>query len=314
MKSKENPNNTTLDTDYTKEIINLLKKAAYSKSVSQVFNDFLEMGAIAIANTVDFTHREEREKRYLELINSYDKRHQDLFPEMLAQLVLALDEKAQTTGAEDILGIIFHDLELHSVYSGQFFTPPHISDFMASITCGETIPNIEERGYITVCEPCCGSGVMITSFCKAMKENNLDYQRQLVVTAVDIDLKCVHMTYLQLALYGVPAVVIHGNSLTCEEFSRWYTPVYILHGWIWRRQCGIATTFCVEDEMIKRGLDPMYAAFRQIEALTPTDAESTESVELAENPVEKIVATEKISHTVKLREFGEQINLFDDGE
>ena len=42
------------------------------------------------------------------------------------------------------------------------------------------------------------------------------------------------MCYLQLALYGIPAVVVHGNSLTLEEWSRWYTPVYILEGWGWR--------------------------------------------------------------------------------
>jgi hypothetical protein len=244
--------NNDSDTDHKKEIISLLKQAAYSKSVSQVFNDFLEMAAISVANSVDFTHRDEREKRYLSIINSYEKRHQELFPEMLAKLVLALDEKAQTVGTEDILGVIFHELELHDVYKGQFFTPHHVSDFMAEITCGdESQTAIQEQGYITACEPCCGSGVMVLSFCKSMKKNNLSYQNQLVVTAVDIDIKCVHMTFLQLALYGVPAVVIHGNSLTCEEFSRWYTPIYLLNGWIWRQRCGIASKFCVEGTEIQ---------------------------------------------------------------
>lgn len=51
--------------------------------------------------------------------------------------------------------------------------------------------------------------------------------------ATDIDLKCVYMCYLQLSLYGIPAVVIHGNTLTLEEWSRWFTPVYIAHGWVW---------------------------------------------------------------------------------
>ena len=32
------------------------------------------------------------------------------------------------------------------------------------------------------------------------------------------------MAYIQLSLYGIPAVVIHGNTLTMETWSHWYTP------------------------------------------------------------------------------------------
>ena len=42
------------------------------------------------------------------------------------------------------------------------------------------------------------------------------------------------MAYLQLSLYGIPAVIIHGNTLTDEEWSRWYTPVYMVNGWAMR--------------------------------------------------------------------------------
>ena len=44
------------------------------------------------------------------------------------------------------------------------------------------------------------------------------------------------MAYLQLSLYGIPAVIIHGNSLTNEEWSRWYTPVYMVEGWPFRER------------------------------------------------------------------------------
>jgi hypothetical protein len=63
----------------------------------------------------------------------------------------------------------------------------------------------------------------------------------MVVTAVDVDLKCVYMTYLQLALYGIPALVICGDTLLAKEYSRWHTPVYILDGWQWKQECGITT-------------------------------------------------------------------------
>ena len=75
---------------------------------------------------------------------------------------------------------------------------------------------------------------MVLGFARAMLEKEMNYCTQLVVLATDIDLKCVYMCYLQLSLYGIPAVVIHGNTLTLEEWSRWFTPVYIAHGWAWR--------------------------------------------------------------------------------
>jgi len=309
MAAQKKSNVSVLDSDgHKNEIIKLIKQAAYSKAVYQVFNDFVEMAAISIANTVDFVDYKKRESRYLDLINSYDKRYQELFPEMLGHLVLALEDKAQTTGPEDILGPIFHELELHSKYKGQFFTPQHISDFMALVTCGDDMQStIEEKGYIDMCEPCCGSGVMILSFCKAMKQSNLSYANQLVVTAVDIDEKCVHMTFLQLSLYGVPAVVIHGNSLTTEEWSRWYTPFYILNGWIWRARCGITTKFCAKDEAIKCETEPMYAAFRAMESLMPNAPFENETIKTTQTITEKTKMIEILP-----QKFGDQISLFDE--
>lgn len=39
------------------------------------------------------------------------------------------------------------------------------------------------------------------------------------------------MTYLQLALLHVPAIVVHGNALSLEEWEHWYTPAHVLGGW-----------------------------------------------------------------------------------
>ena len=95
---------------------------------------------------------------------------------------------------------------------------------------------IEKKGYITVCEPCIGSGGMILGAAKAMANQKLNYQTQMLVTGIDIDIKCVQMAYLQLSLLGIPAVIIHGNSLTDEEWSRWYTPAYIIGLWSVKEQ------------------------------------------------------------------------------
>ena len=87
-----------------------------------------------------------------------------------------------------------------------------------------------------MCEPCVGSGGMVIGLAHAMHKNNLNYCNQMVVHCCDIDIKCVHMAYLQLSLYGIPAVIIHGNSLTLEEWSRWHTPVYMTNGWLFKER------------------------------------------------------------------------------
>jgi len=276
---------TAKKTDYKKKLINLINQTAYSRSKFKVFSDFIEMSAITFSNPLDFVHREEREARYLSIINSYDKKHQHSFPLMLFYLTEALEEKTSTSGPEDVLGVIFHELNLHNERKGQFFTPQAISDMMAMMICGDDKQKaIEEKGFIHVCEPTVGSGVMLTSFCKAMQKEGLNYCTQLVVTAIDCDISCVHMAYLQLSLYGVPAVVIHGNTITGEEWSRWYTPVYLMNNWIWRASCGICNKYYEEDEKIKFALEPSYAFFRQIFGYPQ---KTTDSEELPEAFVEK---------------------------
>jgi len=43
-------------------------------------------------------------------------------------------------------------------------------------------------------------------------------------TVTDIDMRCVHMSYIQLSLYGIPAVAVHGDSVSLDEWSHWFTP------------------------------------------------------------------------------------------
>lgn len=255
----------------TKPLVGLIEQAARRHSTWQVFSDFLEMSAISISNPVDPVHWEEREKHYMDIIKRYSRKELDLFPQMLAELVEALEQCAQEGCLNDILGKVFHELELHNKYKGQFFTPMSVCDMtgMVSAADADISQALEERGYFTVCEPCIGSGALALGLANALTEKGVNHCQQMVITGVDVDLKCVHMAYLQLSLYGIPAVIIHGNSLMCEEWSRWYTPVYIVGGWIFRQHCGITTDGIgwETDERLKMTLDPMYAAFRQIEAL-----------------------------------------------
>ena len=39
------------------------------------------------------------------------------------------------------------------------------------------------------------------------------------------------MAYVQLSLAHVPAIIVHGNSLSMQEWGHWFTPAHIVGGW-----------------------------------------------------------------------------------
>jgi hypothetical protein len=213
----------------TTDIVRLIREIGYRHSTWQVFSDFCEMAALSLSNAVDLAQFETREQRYLEIVKRYETDEVKRFPEMLAALTQALEEK---TG--DVLGRTFHELELHNKWSGQFFTPFPLCQMMAKMTLADEADvraRIAARGFLTAAEPAAGSGAMVIALADTLRDMGINYQRHLHVTATDVDAKCVHMAYVQFALLHIPAVIVHGNSLSLEEYGHWYTPAHILGGW-----------------------------------------------------------------------------------
>lgn len=55
------------------------------------------------------------------------------------------------------------------------------------------------------------------------------------------------MAYIQLSYLGIPAVVVHGDSLRNEEYTRFYTPIYVLNGWLWKEPMSLTNQICDDD-------------------------------------------------------------------
>ena len=203
------------------ELVGEIRSLAQSQGLNNVFTNFLEISATSIAMEMDPANAEERGKRYEEMVSGMEPETLSAYARMLALLMLAVLEHEDEPC--DILGSIYHELRLNNEWNGQFFTPDNICRMMAAM-----INPVDERpdaDYpITISEPACGSGTMVIGAIWAMKRQDFDFQRKSFFVARDIDIRCVWMAYIQLSLYGVPAVVIHGNSLTMEEWSRWNTP------------------------------------------------------------------------------------------
>ncbi len=75
---------------------------------------------------------------------------------------------------------------------------------------------------------------MILSFAKVLKKHNINYQHQLLVEATDISSTCAYMAYIQLSLYGIPAVVYCGNTISGQIYFKMETPLFFLQYWKFR--------------------------------------------------------------------------------
>jgi hypothetical protein len=45
---------------------------------------------------------------------------------------------------------------------------------------------------------------------------------------------CAHSVFPILAVAHIPAIIIHGNTLSLEEYGCWYTPAHIMGGGNWK--------------------------------------------------------------------------------
>lgn len=206
-----------------------------------IWRDFIVMSACAMSNAVDKTHYDEREKRYLDTINKYEKSQQHIFPELYAEVVMALDENPE----QDFLGEMFMDLRLDYEELKQIFTPYHVCQLMADLMMDDLVQQIENQGYVSINDCCCGAGAnliaAINSARRKLKDAGLNFQNHILVTGQDIEELVALMCYLQISLLGVAGYVKVGNSLTEPMTSGdslenyWFTPMYFSDVWHTRR-------------------------------------------------------------------------------
>lgn len=210
--------------DHIKPMVKIFESMRYQYEVSHLFEDFLELIAITISNSVDRAQYKKREARYMQIIGKYKPEEANLFAKLWAMLIVALEDKP-----DDYLGQLFMELELYNSWKGQFFTPSDVARMMARMTLDEKFDDImKEKGYVTVNEPTSGGGVTIIALYEEIKKRGYNPQQAMRVVAQDIDIKAVHMTYIQLSLLGVNIQVIHGDTLTLETRGVWKSPGYFL--------------------------------------------------------------------------------------
>lgn len=231
-------------TEIEKDFIKAFNRLSYRHNPWTVWQNFINMAACSISNAVDRQPEtwKAREGSYLAAAKAYDKEELDDFVKMFGLLVQALEDNP----AQDFLGNLYMSLDFGSGWSGQFFTPWHVAEFMAQIELanGVVFSELEKQGYISVNDPACGAGCMLIAFAQACrKTEKINYQQQVLFTGQDIDRVVAQMCYIQLSLLGCPGYVVVGDTLarpTCGSALRpvvhpdneiWFTPMWFSDVW-----------------------------------------------------------------------------------
>lgn len=142
--------------------------------------------------------------------------------ECLAILVQGLEEDQH-----DFLGSMLAELsQLDVSWKGQCFTPPALCTLMASMTMGDIEPDHDNR--LMLSEPCCGGGAMVIASSNVLKDRGF-FPWNYYWTCVDVDWRMFAISYIQLTLLGIPAGVIHGNTLSMEQWDGANTLAAVLH-------------------------------------------------------------------------------------
>lgn len=239
------------ETDCKKRFMNGFQILCRSRHSYTVWSDCMALFAISLANTciVPLKDKEpfksvwqQREKRYLNIIKGYDKKEQKLFPQMFALLVEELEKNPN----QDLLGELYMLLQISNKNAGQFFTPYDVCKAMSSVTFNrkELGKTVHKKGYASIYDPTCGAGATLISASEQCKEmfKKYNYQNHVYFVGQDVDITCVYMCYIQLALHGLAGYVIHGNTLMKSEpelpkdlENIYFTPIWFSDVWTMRR-------------------------------------------------------------------------------
>jgi len=217
--------------EHRRATIKILEKVGggYSRARHDVFRDFVELSAIAIANRIPRSKEEydRREARYLNVIGRYSDEDAKAFAQALGEVALATE-----TEGGDVLGDVYMGSNLGNDRTGQFFTPFDVSTMMAKITAVEAAREIVGKGRVMrISEPCIGAGSIAIATFEELRKAEIPIEEHVHLTAIDIDERCCHMAFIQLSLRNIPAMVIRGNALSLEEREYWFTPAHMLFGW-----------------------------------------------------------------------------------
>ncbi len=218
-----------------------IKESERTKGLRDIYEDFISLSFITLFNQgvnkhIDKKKYEELEKEYKSIVSKYKKENVERFVKAFAKLVKLMEENPY----EDFLGQAYLELKSSNEKKvlGQFFTPKEVVDFMVRSTFDSE--KIKEKEIIRALDPCTGAGIFPLRAMKFLRDNNLPPWK-IVWHAVEIDKYLAMISYINLTLFGIPAIVINedifripaqenGKGLDLSKVkNKWITIGFLLY-------------------------------------------------------------------------------------
>lgn len=218
------PARTMSPEEARKQFASVFRSTAPSMRRAEVFRDFIQLAASQL-DLARVRTPEGMESSYL-IFKRYEPSDLDAMKQLFCLLVEGL-----AGDIHDFLGALYMEQELGADEMGQYFSPSCISRLMAGILMPGAQETIKREGWLTLDEPACGSAGLVIAFAYWMTEAGYNPSEQLYATCTDIDPMVADMAFIQLALLGIPAKVVTGNTLTLKASRVRYTPVYYFNDW-----------------------------------------------------------------------------------
>ena len=197
------------------KMVESLGGAGKRRGLRDAFCDFVEFAFQSVSSKPDVGRVEK-------VLERYEQNEVVRFFEMAV-----LMNDGLTKAPRDFLGEVYMNIQINQKKSlGQVFTPYHISRLMVELTMGdeaEVRKAIEEKGFFAVQDPACGAGSMLIAAYETLKNMGVDTSREVYFEGRDIDALCCKMSIIQLTVLGVPARIVHGDTITGEIYDEWYT-------------------------------------------------------------------------------------------
>ena len=159
---KKPPPQTTRD--YLSALEHAIRQLAYGHHTFTVFRHFVELSAITLSNVADPLNKAAREAQYLAIVKQYTPEQFQQFPPLFAMLAACLEHEPT-----DVLGRLYHRLDMQNDQTGQFFTPYTVCQCMAKMLVHDAKHLVEEQEFIRAQEPCVGSGAMVIALAQALE-------------------------------------------------------------------------------------------------------------------------------------------------
>ncbi len=234
-------------TAHEKEFVKVFEGLSLKYGAWNVWVDFVTTMAIALSNALEPDKQivADRANHYESIRKRYTPEEQERL-EALARITVAAYEHCPR---QDFLGELYMNMDFGSSWHGQFFTPWNVSFMMAKMLITPDSAQSEEKGYITIGDPCCGAGCMLVAAAAAYQgeSDQPTYLNDILFVGQDLDRVVALMCYIQLSILGCAGYVAIGNSLTNsveghelfptigEGGELWFTPMWHSPVWVMRR-------------------------------------------------------------------------------